>query len=247
MSPFPRWFVEGAIIDMSNKDTIITALSGWITELGELDSTLKKEQMSLKAFITRPEDRIRTPYSRNDTRSPRRTSFCGTVNPKEYLKDETGSRRFWTVPVTNVDKKALFALDRDWVKQVWLQTHAMYQADPNGFRLVDEEIRELQADNREFDAPLPYELEIRELLDYSSQSVSGSGGGQENCQTDARKCGAGRVGRALQRIKSEIQNAVTQDTSAHHYLTNVTRLWCGYSETLLPLRHFSVVGEVKVR
>ena len=248
MSPFPRWFVEGAIIDMSNKDTIITALSGWITELGELDSTLKKEQMSLKAFITRPEDRIRTPYSRNDTRSPRRTSFCGTVNPKEYLKDETGSRRFWTVPVTNVDKKALFALDRDWVKQVWLQTHAMYQADPNGFRLVDEEIRELQADNREFDAPLPYELEIRELLDYSlpvSQWEWWRTG--ELARLMPGNADAGRVGRALQRIKSEIQNAVTQDTSAHHYLTNVNRLWCGYSETLLPLRHFSVVGEVKVR
>lgn len=83
MSPFPRWFVEGAIIDMGTKDTIITALSGWITELGELDSTIKKEQSSLKAFITRPEDRIRAPYARTDTRTPRRTSFCGTVNPKD--------------------------------------------------------------------------------------------------------------------------------------------------------------------
>ena len=134
------------------------------------------------------------------------------------------------------------------MKQVWLQTHAMYQADPNGFRLVDEEIRELQADNREFDAPLPYELEIRELLDYSlpvSQWEWWRTG--ELARLMPGNADAGRVGRALQRIKSEIQNAVTQDTSAHHYLTNVTRLWCGYSETLLPLRHFSVVGEVKVR
>ena len=129
-----------------------------------------------------------------------------------------------------------------------LQTHAMSQADPNGFRLVDEEIRELQADNREFDAPLPYELEIRELLDYSlpvSQWEWWRTG--ELARLMPGNADAGRVGRALQRIKSEIQNAVTQDTSAHHYLTNVTRLWCGYSETLLPLRHFSVVGEVKVR
>ena len=31
MTPFPRWFVEGAVIDMGNKDSIIHALSGWVT------------------------------------------------------------------------------------------------------------------------------------------------------------------------------------------------------------------------
>lgn len=167
MSPFPRWFVEGAIIDMGTKDSLITALSGWITELGELDSTIKKEQSSLKAFITRPEDRIRAPYARNDTRAPRRTSFCGTVNPKDYLKDETGSRRFWTVPVANTDKKALFSLSRDWVHQLWYQAYQLYLSDPESFRLTDEEMSTLQDDNREFEQPLPYEVEIIDMLDYS--------------------------------------------------------------------------------
>lgn len=167
ITPFPRWFVEGAIIDMGSKDSLITALGGWITELGELDSTIKKEQSSLKAFITRPEDRIRAPYARNDTRAPRRTSFCGTVNPKDYLKDETGSRRFWTVPVVSIDKKALFSLSRDWVHQLWYQAYQLYLADPESFRLTDEEMSALQDDNREFEQPLPYETEIMELLDYS--------------------------------------------------------------------------------
>ena len=144
------------MVDMGSKDSLITALSGWITELGELDSTLKKEQMSLKAFVTRPEDRIRMPYAKRDSRTPRRTSFCGTVNPKDYLKDETGSRRFWTIPVTNIDKKALFSLRPEWVNQVWFQTYDMYRADHNFFRLDDEEIKELQADNREFEAVRPY-------------------------------------------------------------------------------------------
>ena len=93
LSPFPRWFVEGAVIDLKDKDTLLKALSGWLTELGELDSTLKREQSALKAFITSPDDRIRPPYARNFTRTPRRTSFCGTVNPEDYLRDETGSRR----------------------------------------------------------------------------------------------------------------------------------------------------------
>lgn len=43
----------------------------------------------------------------------------------------------------------------------------MYLADPAGFRLTDEEISTLQEDNREFEQPLPYEVEIMEMLDYS--------------------------------------------------------------------------------
>jgi len=166
MSPFPRWFVEGAIIDMRDKDSQIKALRGWICELGELDGTIKKEQSALKAFITSPEDRIRLPYARSETRSPRRTSFCGTVNPREYLKDETGSRRFWTVPLTSVDKKALFVLPREWVNQVWYQSYQMYLENPNGFRMTDTEIQALQMHNKGFEQSLPYELEIMELLDY---------------------------------------------------------------------------------
>lgn len=167
MAPFPRWFVEGTIIDMRDKDSQIKALRGWIAELGELDSTLKKEQSSLKAFVTLPEDRIRLPYARNETRSPRRTSFCGTVNPKDYLKDETGSRRFWTVPITSVDKKALFSLRAEWINQVWYQCYQLYKSDPNGFRLTDAELKELQAENKEFEQSIPYELEILDKLDFS--------------------------------------------------------------------------------
>lgn len=166
LSPRPRWFVEGASIDMRDKDSQIKALRGWITELGELDSTLKKEQSSLKAFITLPEDRIRLPYARTETRSPRRTCFCGTVNPDDYLKDETGSRRFWTIPIGGINKEILFSLRREWVDQLWYQAHFLYQRNRNGFRLTDSEVKQLQEDNREFEQPMKYEVEIREKLDY---------------------------------------------------------------------------------
>lgn len=167
LSPYPRWFIEGAILDMSNRDTLIKALSGWITELGELDSTLKREQSILKAFITQPEDKIRQPYARNPVRNARRTSFCGTVNPKDYLRDETGSRRFWTIPLESIDKKVLFSLSSDFIHQLWLQVYQMYLENKNGFRLTEKEMEVLQQDNLEFDIPLPFEDEIRGILDFS--------------------------------------------------------------------------------
>lgn len=236
MTPFPRWFVEGAIIDLGNKDSIITALSGWITELGELDSTLKKEQMALKAFITRSEDRIRFPYARNDTRSPRRTSFCGTVNPADYLRDETGSRRFWTVPVTSIDKKVLFKLQSDWVHQFWFQTYDMYKADPNGFRLMDDEMKELQEKNLEFSVPLPWELEILNLLDYSMPTHEWEWWtAAEMADRLSGKADARQVGRALKKITNTTpSNAPANSPNS----PKTTRKLHGNPEYYIPMKHF---------
>lgn len=85
----PEWFADGVTIDVNNKDSLIKATSKLICELGEVDSTLRKEQSALKAFVTSPEDEIRPPYGRKSIRRARNTSFCATVNPQIFLKDST--------------------------------------------------------------------------------------------------------------------------------------------------------------
>lgn len=50
------FFKGGATLDMSNKDSLISATQVWICELGEIDSTTKKQQPALKAFLTEPKD-----------------------------------------------------------------------------------------------------------------------------------------------------------------------------------------------
>lgn len=70
-----EWFAEGVSIDLDKKDTVIQATSVWIAEMGELDSTLKREQLALKAFVTACCDTYRQPYARVATTKPRRTSF----------------------------------------------------------------------------------------------------------------------------------------------------------------------------
>ena len=240
LSPFPRWFVEGAVIDVSNKDTIIKAVSGWLCELGELDSTLRKEQSSLKAFITSTDDRIRMPYAKNMSRSSRRTSFCGTVNQRDYLRDETGSRRFWTIPVENINKKVLFSLSRAWVRQLWVQVYGEYKQDNNAFRLTDDEMKTLQSQNKDFTQQLPYESEIWEMLDFSlppekwewwkaSEAASRIRGNPTSKQ----------VGRALAKITQE---AVFDGGYLMAFggmgKEKRSRKYQGYYEYLLPLEHF---------
>lgn len=233
LSPSPRWFVEGAVIDLKDKDTLIKSLSGWLAELGELDSTLKREQSALKAFITSPEDRIRPPYGRTATRTPRRTSFCGTVNPDDYLRDETGSRRFWTVPVKAIDKKALFSLSREWINQLWFQAYSLYLDNPNGFRLTDAEMQQLQEDNRAFEIPLPCEMEIMEHLDFNLpvQQWEWWRSGELARYIDAKD--AVKVGRALRKIVASLNITPTS-----LYPDKNPRKMDGYPEYFIPLKHF---------
>lgn len=163
--PLPRMFKEGARLDMREKDTYIQALNCWICELGELDRTTARDSAGLKAFVTQDLDEYRTPYARKSVQRPRRTSFCGTVNPGEYLVDETGNRRFWTVPLKRIDLDRLFSLTNEWKHQFWGQVYAMYLEAPQGFRLNYLERSRLGSLNTQHTKALDFELELREQFD----------------------------------------------------------------------------------
>lgn len=102
-------------LDATNKDTILSAISHWIVEIGELDSSFKKDPARLKGFLTSDSDKVRRPYARTDSEYPRRTVFCATVNDDNFLVDLTGNTRWWVIPVTDInyqhgiDMQQLFA------------------------------------------------------------------------------------------------------------------------------------------
>lgn len=118
-------------LDAGNKDSLITAVSHWIVEIGELDSSFKKDIARLKGFLTSDRDKVRRPYGKANSEYPRRTVFCATVNDENFLVDSTGNSRWWTIPVTEVnyehgiDMQQLFAqlaVDFHRGEQWWL-TH----------------------------------------------------------------------------------------------------------------------------
>jgi predicted P-loop ATPase len=91
--------------DGGSKDARLTALRHRIVELGELESSFRREMAGLKAFITETTDKIRPPYGRVDAEYPRSTIFAASVNDREFLQDPTGNSRFWTIPVEKIDFK----------------------------------------------------------------------------------------------------------------------------------------------
>lgn len=157
-----NFFLEGAYIDFREKDTIIRSTSYWITELGELESTLKYDIEKLKAFLTKNTDEYRKPYGISDISNVRRTSFCATCNNTDYLIDQTGNRRFWTVPVEKIDLEKLNELD---MLQLWLEIYNLFKNDKNQtFRLTVVEQKELEKRNKKHDKPIKALDEIKDIL-----------------------------------------------------------------------------------
>ena len=158
------FFKEGQKIKSLDKDTIRRCHTAFITELGELGSTFKFAHIDdLKAFITQSKDQYRLPYGHKDIKKARRCNLSATVNDKEFLVDRTGNRRFWTVPVENIDLDGLKEIN---ALQVWLQVWEQYaKHNLQGFRLTKDEQNLLSERNSQHERSLKSEDEIRDILD----------------------------------------------------------------------------------
>lgn len=100
------WFSDSHI-NIQDKDSVLALRNVWAFEMGELASMRKADIDQMKEFITRKEDKIRLPYGRRTENFPRQTIFFGTTNSDEFLKDDTGNRRFWPVEVTRYDFQSI--------------------------------------------------------------------------------------------------------------------------------------------
>ena len=157
------FFGEGLHLSFNDKDTTRRAASVWIGELGEIESTFKSDINALKAFITIKRDEYRLPYGHDDETPLRHTSFIGTCNNEQYLIDETGNRRFWTVSINK--KMDLEALGNFDMLQLYLQIDELYARNNiQGFRLTGDEQRQLAERNSQHEKPLKAETEIVDIL-----------------------------------------------------------------------------------
>lgn len=112
----------GALLDPKNKDSIIGLSRFWIVELGELDATLNKTDIAhLKSFITNNVDYVRVPWGRKETNFIRRTSYIATVNSENFLIDDTGNRRWWTVSCGNIDYDHKIDMQQVWAEARMMQ------------------------------------------------------------------------------------------------------------------------------
>lgn len=149
----PDWFC--CSLPESDKDFKLNVHSSWIYELAELEAvTGKKESGSLKNLLTTKIDKFRTPYGKGNQSYPRQSVFCATVNQREFLRDSTGNRRFWVVPIDGTDK-----LDTEGLRQhrdgIWKAAVLAWRAGELPM-LPEELAKESEAQNEEFNTQDPW-------------------------------------------------------------------------------------------
>ena len=129
----------GHTLDVRSKDSQLIALKYWIVELGEIDATFRKSDVSaLKSFATQAVDNIRRPYAMTESTYGRRTVFGASVNDWMFLSDPTGNRRFWTIPAMVFDLEGLAELD---MQQLWAEVLEMWKAGERWYLSMDETAR----------------------------------------------------------------------------------------------------------
>ena len=155
-------------LDGNNKDSILTAVSHWIVEIGELDSSFKKDVARLKGFLTNVQDKLRRPYARVDAEYARRTVFCATVNESNFLVDGTGNSRWWTVPVTAINTR--HGID---MQQVFAQLAVDFQKGDACWWLDEHEEALLELHNKDHRNVSAIREALMEILDLRLKGQQG--------------------------------------------------------------------------
>jgi len=129
-----EWFSDSPIA-VGDKDGAQNLQGIWIWEVGELDSFSRSESSAVKRYMSSQQDRFRPSYGRLPVDVPRQTVFCGTTNLDNFVRDETGSRRFWICSSGTIDLDGL----RDVRDQLWAEAFEAYQNGESWWLGRDEE------------------------------------------------------------------------------------------------------------
>lgn len=128
LCPDVSFFTDSLSPGDDQKVTIEQTQGKWLCEFSELNGLGKRDVESVKAMITRQVDRSRLAYGRRSVERPRQFVLWGSVNPRQYLRDQTGNRRFLPVPIGgSIERNAAVAAVTAERDQLWAEA-CVYEA-----------------------------------------------------------------------------------------------------------------------
>ena len=135
-----KWFSDSLTIsDMKDKAAPEKLQGYWILELGELAGLKKMDVETVKAFITRQDDKFRHSYGYSVEDHPRQCIIVGSTNNGDgFLRDVTGNRRFWPVTCTTNSPHRPWEVE-SIVPQLWAEAQVLYRAGEQLYLSPEEE------------------------------------------------------------------------------------------------------------
>lgn len=132
-----------------DKDFFLILQGRMIVEIDELDAFGRAEVTKIKSVITTTHDALRAPYERHVIDRPRMGIFVGTTNEKNWVRDQTGARRFW--PIDCAAKE----IDLDTLKnkreQFFAEAVSLYKAAATWWEINREAAQAEQEQRRQSD------------------------------------------------------------------------------------------------
>lgn len=156
--------------DITARESIMQLHGTWIVEAAELSAFDRREINHIKAWLSRSTDKFNPKFENGMREVPRHFVVAGTHNPSGhgYLRDPTGARRFWPMPVGNIDIDAV-ERDRD---QIWAEAVARYRDGAQWWLTPDEELAALVlTEDRQEEEPWG-ELIDRQIEDVNTVTAS---------------------------------------------------------------------------
>ena len=133
-----KWFSDSlSIADMKDKTAPEKMQNAWILELGELAGLKKMDVETLKAFLSRQDDKYRPSYGISVEDHPRQCVIVGSTNNNDgFLRDITGNRRFWPVTCEGSDRHPW---EIEAVEQIWAECIVHFRSGERLFLTAEEE------------------------------------------------------------------------------------------------------------
>jgi predicted P-loop ATPase len=117
-----EFFSDQTLLGLKDKELQETTEGRWAIECQELVG-MRKDVEKIKAQITRTTDRARKAYARSVLDFPRQCVLWGTTNESDYLRSQTGNRRFIPIRVPGMVNISGLQANRDalWCEAVELE------------------------------------------------------------------------------------------------------------------------------
>lgn len=144
-----KWFSD-TLTTVQGKEAYEQLQGFWIIEIAELSALKRNEVEAVKHFTAKSEDAYRAAYGHHTEVRKRQCIFIGTTNQREFLRDQTGNRRF--LPIDTHPERAtrdvFHELTDTEVDQLWAEAVQLYRA---GEKLYMEtaELRDLAKQEQE--------------------------------------------------------------------------------------------------